>query len=87
MKVKKGIKIFLLVILILAFIGVTGLLVFKISKTFFGTVVNKEPVIVNSIDGYGYSLSNNMGDEYNKMFNELKDVLNSDTVNDKDYAS
>lgn len=41
---------------------------------------------IDKIDKYGYVLKSNATDLQKELFNELKGVLNSDSINDDDYA-
>lgn len=41
---------------------------------------------IDKIDKYGYVLKSNANDLQKELFNELKTVLNSDNINDDDYA-
>ena len=41
---------------------------------------------IDKIDKYGYVLKSNANDLQKELFNELKIVLNSDNINDDDYA-
>lgn len=50
---------------------------------------NKEPEkikVVDNIEKYGYSLYENKTSLYKNKFNELKEVLNAEEINEKKYA-
>lgn len=47
----------------------------------------KETEIVDNIDEYGYYLEDNKTSYYKKLFEELKEILNENSVDDEAYAS
>ena len=80
-KMKKGTKVFIILI-ILAILGVGGYFAYD---HFF----NKKPVevkVVGNIDKYGYTLKDSHPAAYKKMFEELKEILLADTVDEEKYA-
>ena len=79
MKLKKGIKRFLILIILIG-IGVGGYFYFLPNKT------KKKAVVVDSISGYGYKLQDNKNSYYKKQFAKLKEVLDSDEVDYEKYA-
>lgn len=89
MKKKKikydNVVIFGLIGLLVLLLLITGILVFGIYKDTFGS--NVEGVeIVDTIDKYGYQLSENHTDYYKDLFNELKDLLSKEDYSDSEYA-
>lgn len=82
-------KIFYLImfILITIVLVITGL---KAYNEFFKRGENTEVIQKNEIDSlelYGYTLDDLDTEVYKKYFEELKEVLNSEDVNLKEYAS
>lgn len=58
---------------------------------FFRKFRKKEPVyvkpeVIDKIDNFDYELSDQKSDYYNGLFNSLKDLLNQDDYENKDYA-
>ena len=47
----------------------------------------KEKVKLDSLELYGYTLTEDATETYKEYFNELKEVLNAETVDEKEYAS
>lgn len=89
MKKKKikydNVVIFGLIGLLVLLLLITGILVFGIYKDTFGS--NVEGVeIVDTIDKYGYQLSENHTDYYKDLFNELKDLLSKEDYSDSEYV-
>lgn len=89
MKKKKikydNVVIFGLIGLLVLLLLITGILVFGIYKDTFGS--NVEGVeIVDTIDKYGYQLTENHTDYYKDLFNELKDLLSKEDYSDSEYA-
>lgn len=85
-KIKYGnVVIFGLIGLLVLLLLITGILVFGIYKDTFGS--NVEGVeIVDTIDKYGYQLTENHTDYYKDLFNELKDLLSKEDYSDSEYA-
>lgn len=83
MKLKKSVKRFLIVLLILlvACGGVFAYIKFAPNKHRV-----KKIKIVDKIDKYGYQLKDSKNDLYKNEFKELKKILNSDEVNYEEYA-
>ena len=81
-KLKKKPKIILMILLIIILIGVGAFS--------YHCYVNKSEVkenkVVSKIPEYGYELKSNKSEAYKKMFQELKDVLSEDKVNEKKYV-
>lgn len=83
MKLKKSVKRFLIVLLILL---VAGGGVFAYIKFAPNKHRVKKIKIVDKIDKYGYQLKDSKNDLYKNEFKELKKILNSDEVNYEEYA-
>ena len=79
-KPKKLFFALLLVILVL----VAAFLIYKIF--FSKTEEVKEAKIVGKIPKYGYVLKETKTETYKKMFNELKEILEADKVDEEAYA-
>ena len=80
-KMKKGTRA-LIILIILAILGVGGYFGYK---HFF----DKKPVevkVVGNIDKYGYTLKDSHPAAYKKMFEELKEILLADTIDEEKYA-
>ncbi len=81
MKLKKSVKRFLFsIFLILIIIGVVYYIFFYNTKSV------KKVKVVNEIKEYGYKLKDNKSEEYKKLFTELKEILESDSVDEDKYA-
>lgn len=83
MKLKKGVKkiIFIVIIAIVLLGFIIYLFVNNTSKD--KVEVSK---VVNEISKYGYELRDNKSKLYNEKFEELKEILDKDTVNEEEYA-
>lgn len=86
MKIKKSVKRTLLIILIVLVVALLIFLGYKIYDNFLGCGSTIQPEVVNTIDGYGYTLENDAPDGYVTLFNELKTLLEQDEVNEEEYA-
>lgn len=82
MKMKKRVKKILIAILLITVV-VLGYLSYK---QFFGEKEVKEVKVVNEIKKYGYKLKDNKPAAYKKMFEELKEILEADKVDEEAYA-
>lgn len=82
MKLKKSVKR----ILILAFILIIAGSGFILYESFDSKPVVKKAKVVNEIKDYGYTLKSNKSSEYKKMFQELKDILSKDEVDEEEYV-
>ena len=82
MKLKKKVKRLLLLIIIVG-LGLGGYYVYK-------NIGKKEEVkeikVINKIDKYGYELKENKPSKYKNFFEELKEILNEENVNEEDYV-
>lgn len=85
MKLKKKVKRNLIIFLILLIAIIVGTLSIK-----FLIPKDKEKVkeykVLDKLDKYGYQLKENKTKKYKEMFNELKEILNSDKVDEEKYA-
>lgn len=84
MKLKKGVKRFLIVLLIVLIL--TAVILWFV----FGRGEKKqEPqtaTVVETLDNYGYSLRSNATSLSKSLFEELKKVLNQEPINEEEYA-
>ena len=85
---KKGYKIALIVILIMALIGVgiVGYFFFFYEKPVAETPVN-EVQITNTIEEYGYNLDDRDTALFKEKFEELKNLLNEEEYDVEEYVS
>ena len=85
---KKGYKIALIVILIMALIGVgiVGYFFFFYEKPVAETPVN-EVQITNTIEEYGYNLDDRDTALFKEKFEELKNLLNEENYDVEEYVS
>lgn len=83
MKLKKGVKRFLIVLLIILLLAVILWFV-------FGRGEKKQEVqtatVVETLDDYGYSLRSDATSLQKSLFEELKQVLNAEPINEEEYA-
>ena len=85
MKLKKKVKRTLIIIIILLILvagGVGALIYFKTPKK----KEVPEVKIVNEVDKYDYKLKENKPSTYKKMFDELKQILKEEPVDEEAYA-
>ena len=83
---KKNIIIFTIIILIII---ISILLIIFIPKIINNKNNNKEQNIIEKIDqmeNYDYYLDDKATDYYKVLYDELKEVLNNETINDEEYA-
>ena len=80
MKLKKKVKVILILAIILIVTGV-GFLAYESIKP----KDVKTATVENEIPEYGYTLKSTRNDRYKKMFQELKDILSEDEVDEKAY--
>lgn len=81
-KLKRKPKIILMLLLIIILIGIGAFLY----HCYVGKSEVKENKVVSKIPEYGYELKSNKSEAYKKMFQELKDILSEDKVNEKKYV-
>ena len=86
MKLKKGVKKKLLIALILIVRVVVGVVV-VINLPKKETEKVEEVKVVNEVEKYGYQLKETKSKKYKKMFDELKDVLSEETLDEQKYVS
>ena len=85
-KVKFDNIIILILVVMLIGLGITlGVLVKRSFKKPTSDVV--ETQVVDKLDEYGYYLTDHNTDYYKKKYNELKDLLSSDKVDEEKYAT
>ena len=82
MKLKKSVKRKIMIALILIVIVVIGIvIVLNLPKKEKDKV--EEVKVVNEVEKYGYQLKETKSKKYKKMFEELKDILSEETLDDK----
>lgn len=84
MKLKKGVKRFLIIFIILVIAAAAVFVYFKFFSGKNGNV--KKVKVVDKIDKYGYQLKDSKNEAYKTEFKNLKEILNKDEVNYEDYA-
>lgn len=84
MKLKKKVKRFLLIILLIAIALVVGFIVYKnLNKT----EEVPEVKIVSEVNDFGYQLKDTKSAKYKEMFAELKKILSEEEVDEEKYAN
>ena len=83
MKLKKKVKRIILLLLFIAVV-IVGFLIYQ-NHSKKDEV--KEVKVINQIEKYGYSLKENKPAKYKKMFEELKEILEAETVDEEKYVS
>lgn len=86
MKLKKSVKRKLIIALIFIIIVVIGaLIVINLPKK------EKKPAeevkVVNEVEKYGYQLKETKSKKYKKMFEELKEILSEETLDEEKYVT
>ncbi len=84
-KKKSNWKIILIVLIILIILGVGG----YFGYNYYTSLHTKKKVtikVLDSIDSYGYSISDRDSELYKEEYEKLKKILNEEVINDKDYA-
>lgn len=87
MRIKKSIKrvfIIILIILLVVILAIGGFIGYKKFKQ--GASV-KETEVVDEIKDYGYYLEDDAPKGYKALFEELRDVLNSEEIDEEKYAT
>lgn len=82
MKLKKGVKRMLLILMIIIVIGAGVFLYFH----FKGNSTPKQATVVNEIKEYGYRLKSNKSQAYKEMFYELEKILTEKQVDEEAYV-
>lgn len=80
MKLKKKVKVILIIAIILIVAGL-GFLAYESIKP----KAIKKATVVNEIKDYGYTLKSTRNNKYKEMFQELKDILSKDEVDEEAY--
>ena len=85
MKLKKKVKVILIVLTIIIILGVVGVIAIPmLSKN-----PKKEETVkvINEVEKYGYQLKETKTKRYKTMFDELKKILQSETLDEEKYVS
>jgi hypothetical protein len=78
---------FCVIVLAIGILGGTGYFVFKyLSKDDEPKKQAVEVVVLDSLDEYGYSLSDSDTDLFKEEYNVLKDILNEDKIKEDEFA-
>lgn len=86
-KKKKRVKFKKILILLFVLILIIFVLVFGIKKlTTKKEVVTKEVEVIDSINNFDYHLNDNETKYYNELFTLLKELLNNEGYDEKEYA-
>ena len=80
MRLKKKVKILLVLAIILIAVGL-GFIAYESFKP----KSVKTATVVNEISRYGYTLKSTRNDRYKKMFQELKNILSKDEIDEEEY--
>lgn len=83
MKLKKKVKRFLIILLIVIAASVGGFVFYEMTNT--SKVTIKKATVLNEIKEYGYTLKSNKSKAYKKEFANLATILNSDSVDEEAY--
>ena len=83
MKLKKGVKRFLIILLILVVLAGGAFLVWKFYPK---ERAQEAATVVSEISGYGYTLKSNKSAQYKEMFQELTDILSESPVDEEAYV-
>ena len=84
MKLKKSIKRKIMIALTLIVIVVIGVvIVLNLPKKENDKV--EEVKVVNEVEKYGYQLKETKSKKYKKMFEELKEILSEETLDEQKY--
>lgn len=81
MKLKKGVKRFLLVLLILIIGGLAAAYLL-----FYDQKPTKKVKVLTKIEEYGYELKDNKNKEYKKLFGQLEKILKEKEVDEEKYT-
>ena len=85
MKLKKKTKIALIISVILIVLITIGIILITNKQK---TKEEVETVkVINKVDKYGYQLKETKSKRYKKMFEELKEILQEETVDEEKYVS
>ena len=83
MKLKKSVKRFLIILLILIVLAGGAFLVWKFYPK---ERAQEAATVVSEIPGYGYTLKSNKSAQYKEMFQELTDILSESPVDEEAYV-
>lgn len=78
----KKILILLFVLILIIFVSVFGIKKLTTKKE----VVTKEVEVIDSINNFDYHLNDNETKYYNELFTSLKELLNNEGYDEKEYA-
>lgn len=81
MKLKKSVKRIIIIAVILIIAGSSFIAYESLNKK-----ETKKATVVNEIKEYGYTLKSNKSEKYKEMFQELKNILSKDEVDEKAYV-
>ena len=82
MKLKKGVKRFLIAVVII----LVAVLAFFLFKNLDSNQETKEVKVVSKISEYGYTLKDSKTKAYKDMFKDLKEILQKDKVDEEAYV-
>lgn len=82
MKLKKGAKILIILLVIVALLGIG----FGAYKMFFSKEQVTEVKVLKTIKKYGYTLKDNKSKKYQEMFTELDKILSKAPVKEEEYV-
>lgn len=82
-KIKRKPKKLLIILIFIVIIVIAFWIYFQ----FFNLDSIKETKVVSKIPKYGYTLKSNKSKAYKQLFQELKDVLSKNKVDEKEYVS
>lgn len=85
MKLKKGVKKKIIIAVVILLVVVLGIVLLNLPKK----TKEKEEVVkvVNEVEKYGYELKETKSKRYKKMFEELKEILSEEKVDEEKYVS
>ena len=85
MKLKKKVKLLLISIIVILVIAITSILIIvNLPKK----AEKDEPIkVINEVEKYGYQLKENKSKRYKSLFEELKEILQEETIDEQKYVS
>ena len=85
MKLKKGVKKKIIIAVVILLVVIIGIVLLNLPKK----TQEKEEVVkvVNEVEKYGYELKETKSKRYKKMFEELKEILSEEKVDEEKYVS
>ena len=84
MKLKKKTKIALIISIILIVLITIGIILITNKPK---TKEEETVKVINKVDKYGYQLKETKSKRYKKMFEELKEILQEETIDEEKYVS